>query len=47
MDRPRPGTARTADTVAELDAAFFADPYAVYARLRAESPVARACRSGW
>jgi cytochrome P450 len=42
MDRPRPGTARTADTVAELDAAFFVDPYAVYARLRAESPVARA-----
>jgi cytochrome P450 len=34
----RPGT----DTVVELDAAFFADPYALYARLRTESPVARA-----
>jgi hypothetical protein len=31
-----------------LDAAFFADPHACYARLRVEEPVARAvCPSGW
>jgi cytochrome P450 len=42
MDRPWSRKARTADTVVELDSAFFADPYDLYARLRAESPVARA-----
>ncbi|MGY1663828.1 cytochrome P450 [Geodermatophilus sp. SYSU D00705] len=39
---PRSSTATTLDPVVELDAAFFADPYALYARLRAERPVARA-----
>jgi cytochrome P450 len=42
MDRPRSREARISDTVVELDSAFFADPYGLYARLRAESPVARA-----
>ncbi|MBB3083961.1 cytochrome P450 family protein [Geodermatophilus sabuli] len=41
MEHGRSGAARTAGTVVELDAAFFADPYALYARLRAEDPVAR------
>ncbi len=42
MDRPRLHEAGTADEVVELDSAFFADPHALYARLREESPVARA-----
>ena len=42
MGDARSGAVRTADEVVELDAAFFADPYALYARLRAEGPVARA-----
>ncbi|MGK5110717.1 MULTISPECIES: cytochrome P450 family protein [unclassified Geodermatophilus] len=42
MGDARSGAVRTADDVVELDAAFFADPYALYARLRAEGPVARA-----
>jgi cytochrome P450 len=42
MGDGRPGVAGTAGTVVELDAAFFADPHALYARLRAENPVARA-----
>ncbi|MGY1823212.1 cytochrome P450 family protein [Geodermatophilus sp. SYSU D00079] len=42
MDRRWSSTAPAADPVVELDAAFFADPYALYARLRAERPVARA-----
>jgi cytochrome P450 len=42
MDRLRFREERTADTVVELDSAFFADPHGLYARLRAESPVARA-----
>jgi cytochrome P450 len=42
MDGPRSSTAETTDTVVELDSAFFADPYRVYARLRVERPIARA-----
>ena len=42
MDRPRIGEAGTADTVVELDSAFFADPHALYAHLRVERPVVRA-----
>jgi cytochrome P450 len=42
MDLPRSGQERTADPVVELDSAFMADPYDVYARLRVASPVARA-----
>jgi cytochrome P450 len=42
MDGQRSSRASSIDTVIELDSAFFADPYALYARLRAERPVARA-----
>jgi cytochrome P450 len=44
MDRrgSRTTTTTTSDAVVEFDEAFFADPYAVYAQLRAEGPVARA-----
>src|SRR3712207_6050905 len=41
MDGCTDGTL-TADRVVPLDAAFFADPHALYARLRVEEPVARA-----
>jgi cytochrome P450 len=42
MEHPPARTPRTADAVVELDETFFADPYAVYAWLREERPVARA-----
>lgn len=42
MSHPRSTSQRTAGPVAELDSAFFTDPYELYTRLRAESPVARA-----
>jgi cytochrome P450 len=42
MDRGWSSTTSAVDEVVELDAAFFADPYGRYARLRAERPVARA-----
>jgi cytochrome P450 len=42
MEHGRSRGGATTDTVVELDAAFFADPYSLYARLRAENPVARA-----
>jgi len=37
MDDASFRTARPIDTVVELDPAFLADPYALYARLRAET----------
>ncbi len=42
MDRERSSTASATHTVIELDSAFFADPYDLYAQLRTERPVARA-----
>jgi cytochrome P450 len=42
MDDGRTDGTLTADRVVPLDAAFFADPHALYARLRVEEPVARA-----
>src|SRR4029450_4408070 len=42
MDRSSSCTAQSADSVLELDSAFFADPYDLYARLREQNPVAQA-----
>jgi cytochrome P450 len=42
MEHGRFRGGQATDTVVELDADFFADPYSLYARLRAENPVARA-----
>ena len=42
MDDGRTDGTLTADRVVPLDAAFFADPHTLYARLRVEQPVARA-----
>jgi cytochrome P450 len=42
MERHSSRMTQTADTVVELDEDFFADPHRMYARLRAERPVARA-----